>query len=37
VLKLKALDVPAVTSEMKARKRELITAMGVAEEDAETA
>jgi len=37
VQKLKALDVPAVTAEMKARKRELIAAMGVAEEDAETA
>ena len=37
VHKLKALDIPALTSEMKARKRELIAAMGVAEEDAETA
>ena len=37
VQKLKALDVPALTAEMKARKRELIAAMGVVEEDAETA
>ena len=35
--KLKTLDVAAVTAEMKARKRELIADMGVAEEDAETA
>lgn len=37
VQKLKALDVAAVTAEMKERKRELIIATGVAEEDAETA
>ena len=37
VQKLKALDVTAVTADMKKRKRELIAAMGVAEEDAETA
>ena len=35
--KLKTLDVAAVTAEMKARKRELIADMGVAEEGAETA
>jgi hemerythrin superfamily protein len=38
VQKLKALDVTAVTREMKARKRELVAAgAGVAEEDAEAA
>lgn len=37
VQKLKALDVAALTREMKNRKRELIVATGVTEEDAETA
>jgi hemerythrin superfamily protein len=37
VQKLKTLNVSKLTAEMKARKRELIAATGVTEEDAETA